>query len=214
MTFVIRILFVLGLAGTIFGAKETQLVFRGTVEPEQVTLAALGQKDGTENPHLTITDFEFGEGVVFEVNKKNEWTQIWIPLVLPGEKWTERPVVARSNKISKVADLDPLVQKTELTGVVSNFLGGLGSKQQKQFKSLYPDADLEAAIVIDISKKFPSPVYAISILLVGVLCMIGASGLFFGWFEKKESSSVQADHYASGSAWAEEPDDNENRRES
>ncbi|WP_339727025.1 hypothetical protein [uncultured Gimesia sp.] len=214
MTIVIRILFVLGLAGTIFGARETLLVFRGTAEPEQVTLAALGQKDGTDNVHLTITDFEFGEGVVFEEKKNGEWKQIWIPLVLEGEKWTDRPVIARTNEISREADLISLILKPELTGVVSNFLGGLGSDQKKQFKAMYPNAALDGAIVFDLNKKFPSPIYAISILVVGVVCLIGAIGLFFGLFQRKETAPVHADHSAAGSAWAEPPEDPADRQES
>lgn len=210
MTYVIRVLFVIGLACSLFGFKEARLAFNGTKEPEQVTLAALGATDGTSNVHLTVSDFQFGEGVVFE-EKNGRWTQIWIPLVEPGEKWTPRPIVVNSNDVKSEHDLNSLVLKTELTGVIT---GGLGSKQSKQFAAMYPQTDLKNALVLDLDKSFPSTLTAVGLLVIGVIALLVAAGLFFGFFERKDPQLQKSMQFedSPGSGWAEEPQDKDDER--
>jgi len=205
MGFITRILFVLGLGATIFGVMESLLAFNGTAKPEEITLAALGEPDGTDNVHLTITDFEYGEGVVFEEQKNGEWNQIWIPLVLPGEKWTARPIVANTSSVKGEADLEQLVERLTLTGVVTNISKGLGKEKKEQFTMLYPEVNLDEALVFQIDRRFPSLLYTIPLTLVGVVFLLVAAGLHFGFFEGRDKPATKT-ALDSGSAWAEEPD--------
>ncbi|QDV19747.1 hypothetical protein Pan153_44150 [Gimesia panareensis] len=208
MSYITRILFLLGIAATIFGVMESMLAFNGTSEPEEVTLTALGQPDGTDNVHLTITDFEYGEGVVFEEKKNGDWNQIWIPLVLPGETWTERPIVANTSAVKNEVDLEQLVQRRSLTGVVTNISKGLGGEKKKQFNMMYPDVNLDEALVFQVDRRFPSLLFTIPLTLVGVVLLLVAAGITFGFFKHKEKPA--AEHQMdSGSAWAEESDNSE-----
>jgi len=61
-----RLLFLIGLAAVLIGGFDVSLLLRGTRSPEVVTITELGADDGTRNVHLTVTDFQFGDGFVLE----------------------------------------------------------------------------------------------------------------------------------------------------
>lgn len=167
-----QFLLIAGFFGTIYGGVDVSLLWRGTPQPQEVTLTELGARDGTNNVHLTVTEFQFGDGMVIQYEEDGGWDAIWIPLLTPDGKWTDHPVVLHSGRITNDAELERTLQLTSVTGVVSNFKQGLGVTQQAEFAKLYPNADLRSAIAIQLNGKFPSPSIAYTALICGVIAVV------------------------------------------
>lgn len=199
-----RLILILGFGALIYGGFETAIAVQGTSEPEVVTLTDLGKKDGTNNVHLTITDFEFGENYLIESDDTGRWKRVWFPLVLPGEKWTERPVVAYATHLNQETELNPLLARRSLTGVVTNVSQRLGSDQQEQFKKMYPDANLSGAIAFHIDRRLPSLFLMIPLTLLGLAMVIFSLGDLFGLFHRNQVQ-IEQTQIGTGSAWAEPP---------
>lgn len=136
--------------------------------PERITIAQLGRIDGSSNVHLTVTDYRFGKHIVTQKDD-GSWKRVWIPLLTNAGKWTERPVVVHSKHVNNPAQLNAVLRREEATGVVSNFMQSLGSKQREQFAKVYPNDDLRGAIALQLDASMPSPWIAYSLLTIGIL---------------------------------------------
>jgi hypothetical protein len=86
------------------GGIDLTLLLRGTRTPEVTTATALGATDGTNNVHLTITNFRFGEGII-EKDGTGNWKRVWLPVLTPGGQFTPRPIVAHTKQISNDDEL-------------------------------------------------------------------------------------------------------------
>src|SRR5947209_6427971 len=119
MRLVGRILLIAGLGALLLGGFDVTLLVRGTPTPEVTTAAALGAADGTSNVHLSVTNFKFGDGVVVEQDDSGKWKRVWLPVLTPDGKWTPRPIVAHTSRVSNQEELARLVEQYEITGVFS-----------------------------------------------------------------------------------------------
>ena len=180
MNFLGRLLFLVGLAAVLIGGFDVSLLLRGTRSPEVVTITELGADDGTRNVHLAVTDFQFGDGFVLE-EEEGEWKRVWVPILTPEGKWTDRPVVLHTTRVANEGDLDRLYQRETVTGIVTNFRQGLGSNQRKEFAKSYPSADLRGAIALELDGRFPSPFVAYPMAIVGAIMFLFGIGMLFGF---------------------------------
>ncbi|HXY34690.1 MAG TPA: hypothetical protein VEI07_10715 [Planctomycetaceae bacterium] len=190
MGFVGKLLLIIGLGATLLGGFEVWLLWRGTKEAEQITLEELGKRDGTNNVHLTITNFALGKSFIGRKNKDEEWQIVWVPLLSPEGKWTPRPVVAWSNAVHNQDELAALYKRRTLTGVVSNGKQSVGQNQREMLAQKYPNVDLSGAIAFEIDGKFPSPLIAYPITAVGVIFLALGLRSFFGRFRAPASSQL------------------------
>src|SRR3982751_3905553 len=120
MRLVARILFIAGLGFLLIGGFCVFLLLRGTRTPEVTTAEALGTPNGTRNVHLTVTNFRFGDGLIIEKDDHDKWKRVWVPVLTPDGRWTPRPIVAHTNRVSNPEELGQLLEQKEITGVVSN----------------------------------------------------------------------------------------------
>lgn len=178
MRFLGRILLIVGLGALLLGGFEVNLLLQGTRTPEVTTATALGATDGTNNVHLTVTNFRFGQGII-EKDGSGNWKRVWLPVLTPGGQFTPRPIVAHTTQISNDEELAQLLKQDEITGVVSNGMQSLGSNQQKQFAVHYPTADLSGAIALEIGRRFPSPLVAYPVAIAGLIAFVIGIGLSF-----------------------------------
>jgi hypothetical protein len=186
-----RILFIVGLGALLLGGFDVTLLLRGTVAPERTTAEALGAADGTNNVHLTVTSFRFGDRLVIEKDNNGNWKRVWVPVLLPDGRWTPRPIVAHTNHVSNQEELDHFLKQDQVTGVVSNGMQSLGRNQQEQFAVHYPSANLSGAIALDIGRRFPSPLVAYPVAIAGLLAIVVAIGIFFGFIGRVRTTTEQ-----------------------
>ncbi|QDU43249.1 hypothetical protein Mal52_17210 [Symmachiella dynata] len=182
MRFVGRILLLIGLGATIFGGFNSYLSLRGTSEPEPVTLSALGAADGTNNTHLSISEFTVGEQFVIEASENGKWRRVWIPLMTPENAWPARPVIAYTDAAANEMELATILQRQALTGVVTNGMQGLGKNQREQFAIPYPGVNLDGALAFSVDHSFPSAVLMIPLTLIGLVFLVAGGGMYFGFF--------------------------------
>lgn len=168
----------------LLGGFDIWLLYRGSLEPEEVGLTALGDPNGTKNVHLTITNFVFGDGIVF-IFDDEKWERAWIPLLSPDGEWTERPVVAYTNSSFTQSELKQLLERDKLTGVVTNGIKGFGSNQREKMAPMYPGANLKGAIAFEIDGKYPSPYFAYPLTALGAAVMAFGLGIVFGNLGKR-----------------------------
>ncbi len=184
-----KLLFTFGVGMLIMGGYQSSLLLRGTKVAEVVSIDELGRADGTNNVHLTVTDFAFGEYIV-TYKKDGSPQRAWFPLLTKDGKWTDRPVVLHSKHCTSPTDITNLIQQKSVTGVVSNFMQSLGSFQRDQFAKIYPNDDLQGAIALELDATLPSPWIAFPLFFSGVLATaLGCRSLFRALFPTRERSS-------------------------
>ena len=179
MSFAGRILFYLGTGALLMGGYKASLLLRGTVAPEQATIADIGKVDGTSNVHLTVTDFKFGDHIV-TLQDDGAWQRVWIPLLKPDGSWPDRKVVLHSKEIKDPVQLNRVLKRKTVTGVATNFFQSLGTNQQKQFAPLYPNVNLSGAIALELGGTMPSPWIAYPLFVFGLVAFpLGVKLMFF-----------------------------------
>jgi hypothetical protein len=191
MRLVGRIMFIAGLGALLLGGFDVTLLLRGTRTPEVTTAEALGAADGTNNVHLTVTRFRFGT-VLIEKDDHGKWNRVWLPVLSPDGQWTPRPIVAHTRQVKSQEELSQLLKQEEITGVVSNGMQGLGRNQQQQFAVHYPNANLSGAIALEIGRRFPSPLVAYPVAIVGLVAFVVGIGLSFGIIGKDRGTNQPA----------------------
>jgi hypothetical protein len=189
-----QILFAIGLGSLLMGGFKSSLLLRGTTRPESVTIAQLGNPDGTSNVHLTVTDYRFGKHIV-TLKEDGSWQRVWIPLLTEDGKWTQRPVVVHSKYIKNRAQLGAVLKRERVTGVASNFMQSLGSNQQQQFARFYPNDDLRGAIALELDASMPSPWIAYPLLLLGIVTFPASLRmLYLAYFQPTPPSEQGSDN--------------------
>jgi hypothetical protein len=186
-----KILFICGLGALLIGGFDVTLLLRGTRTPEVTTVEALGAADGTNNVHLRVTDFRFGESILIEKDDNGKWNRVWLPVLTPEGQWTPRPIVAHTRHVSSQEELSQLLKQNEVTGVVSNGMQSLGRNQQQQFAVHYPNANLSGAIALEIGRRFPSPLVAYPVATAGLIAFVVGLGLSFGLIGKTRGTNQQ-----------------------
>ena len=190
MSFVGRILFYIGTGALLMGGYKSSLLLRGSIDPERVTIADVGNVNGTSNVHLSVTNFRFGKHIV-TLKEDQTWQRIWIPLLLPDGSWPDRKVVVHSKHVDNPAQLGAILQRNAVTGVASNFFQSLGSNQQEQFASIYPNVDLRGAIALELDVTMPSPWVAYPMFLFGFIAFPTSIRLMF--FPRRELPDLLED---------------------
>src|SRR5262245_45002746 len=178
MRLVPRLLLLGGFGLLLIGGFDVSLLLRGSAEPDRITLQELGQKNGTGNVHLSITDYVVGSGMVMEKDDNDGGKRIWMRRHTPTGEWTDRPIIAHA-RVSDQAQLDRFLERSSLTCVVTNGLQGVGKYQQEKFAESYPGVNLDSAIAFQVDRRFPSPFVAFPVTIIGLLMFgIGLASLF------------------------------------
>jgi hypothetical protein len=166
-----------GILGVI-GWQQRTIASLGRPEPQTIRLADLAGNGPGDNVHVTVTDFTLGERYVAET-KRGRWNRVWVPLfpARSAQKPGEVRVVVKSFKIPDEEALRQLYQQAKLTGVITNSIHSLGSKEIKELEQGYPGADFASALVVEEGREFPrqQKVFltlggAAALILVGVVC--------------------------------------------
>lgn len=180
-----------GCGCLLIGGFDVYLLFRGTPVPEKVTIAELGALDGTDNAHLTITDFKFGDGVVIE-HQDGRWRRVWIPLLTLDGTWTRRPVVLYVNGVSNEIEFARFLESQALsvTGIVTNYSQSLGRSQRNEFGKYYPNDNLDGALAVQFHGQFPSPFVAFPLVLGGAVAFFLGIAMAFGLVGRNWLSSL------------------------
>lgn len=176
--FIGKLLFTIGIGTLLLGGYQTSLLLRGTEAAEVVSIEELGQETGTNNVHLTVTDFVFGEYIV-TYKKDGTPARTWFPLLTKAGNWTQRPVVLHSKHATSPITINQVLQQRTVTGVVSNFMQSLGKSQREQFAAIYPNDDLSGAIALELNGTMPSPWLAFPLFCFGIISTaFGCCSLF------------------------------------
>jgi hypothetical protein len=174
-----KLLLIAGIGLAVYGGFESSLLVYGTAQPQAIALSDLGRTGKIANVHVTVSEFTTGEGLVVE-SKDDRWTRVWVPLLKPDGSWTERPVVAYVTGVQNEAELAAKIEHPALTGVITNGVQSLGSKQREQFAPQYPNVDLSNAIAFHVGRRFPTAIVTVPLLLLGIV-FLAAGGYLTFW---------------------------------
>lgn len=125
-----------------------------SVPPRQVDLQTLIEKGPQDNPHVQVTDFQFGEGYVVEMTN-NRWTSLWIPLFpkkKPGKPTSvgrEIKAVLKSSAIHDADALRPFLRQGQVVGICSDATSLPGGSTRTKLLEFNPGSQLSFAWVIE-----------------------------------------------------------------
>jgi hypothetical protein len=110
------------------GRQEHRRHVLGSVPPQEIALQTLIENGPGTNPHVALTDFQFGGHVV--ETSSGSWSSVWIALFptakkgqIPAERSAERKeikAVLTSSTIRGNAALSQLMQQRRVTGLCSD----------------------------------------------------------------------------------------------
>lgn len=177
-----RVMLLIGLGLAIYFGFESYLLSKGTREPIELSLAALGQPGPIKNAHVTISDFKPSDQFLVQ-EEHGKWQIVWIPLFTPDGEFTKRPVMAFARHVKGEQDLSARLAPVKLTGVITNGSQGFGQKQQREIASTFPGVDLSDAIAFEIGRAFPNPLFTLPMLVLGLVMLgVGLWGSFGPFF--------------------------------
>jgi hypothetical protein len=144
--------FILGF----WGRAADKLQKLSSLPPRQVNLQTLIEKGPQDNPHVVVTDFDFG-GYVVE-SKNSTWTEVTIALFpksnkggLPGNPAAtgkEIKAVLSSHSIRDEAALRQFVRRDRIDAVCSDSPGMSGGTIRKHLIESNPGSQLNAAWIL------------------------------------------------------------------
>jgi hypothetical protein len=153
--------------------REWRLSSTAASAPEDLTLAALIARGPEGNPYVRVSDFDTGRNFVYQPGKYGGgWETVWVPAapVAPGARPEEMDdikmpeLIIKSSHVHSQADLDALVVKPTLEGMVINSIESLGSEEKKHLSSHYPYVGFDKCLILDEGRK---PSGAASVFLMG-----------------------------------------------
>lgn len=163
-----------GIALFVYGVQEMRLASAASKDPQTLSCAELAAKGPGDNAHVVLTDFLLcDQAFIYETkskSKSSEWKRVWVPLV-PRDGDYVRKILAMANpdgplppptdirvllKTSRVKDareLDPLGSSKSLTGLITNKIDSLGTKERKMLEESYPGIDFTKCYILDHDRK-------------------------------------------------------------
>ena len=192
MNVVKLLMIVCGLILLVFGVQEYRLASESSQTPQKITCAELAANGPGKNAYITLTNARLcGESFVYKTDPRgivNEWKQVWIPAVPPNirlvdslanlvkELRGETPpkpkdihVLIKTSHVKDEKALRALAGQGEITGLVTNKIESLGSKEKEILEQNYPGIDFDRCYVIEHDRK-PQDI-------LKVAAMIGGGGL-------------------------------------
>ncbi|MFN3148233.1 hypothetical protein [Bremerella sp.] len=192
------ILGVIGFLLITFALSDLTIWLQGSSVPQVLTLRDAGTPGKIKNYHLTITDFVCSETI--GVSKRfASIEKAWVPLLVVNEDNTTTPperlviaYVGSSLDISETTseELDKLFDKTEITGVIANGVDPIPSDQVELLQDVLKRGDIDKAIIIDVSRQFPSTNYLFGRFAVGTAMLAVTLGVFFATRKKVKNKAT------------------------
>jgi hypothetical protein len=168
------------VSGLVLGGIAWQnytLLQQGKPTPQQLRVGELAANGPGDNIHVTLTDFDFGDGYVVE-RKNGRWNRVWIP-AFPDDQAgqvNEIKVLVTTSRVKDEAELERFYQQETVTGIITNSIHWQGSEIRELQRS-YPDLDVSSLWVVDAGRAFPSEqeFYVTAacsggLLLLGLVC--------------------------------------------
>lgn len=188
---------VFGVILFMVGWQENTLFSQGSPTPQVITLTDLETKGPGNNIHVTVTDVDFGLGLVYITEKNSSsWKEVWIPLVPPGHNQRitnnnqilhpqdTRPakIVAKLGNLKNQNELDDYCRKTkQVTGLITSSIRSLGNKEKEILKKDYPNTDFNEILVLEVGRSFPSSGYVYGMMGGGAALFLLGLGFGVGW---------------------------------
>jgi hypothetical protein len=123
----------------------------GTPDPVDVRLADLTTSGAGGNHHVHVTDLQFGNSYVVDI-ENDTWRRALIPALAGGQA---RAIIVTFGAKSE-ADLVALSQCSQVTGIITNDLHSLGRQEMARLRVSYPGVDFSKLPVVEDGHPFPS----------------------------------------------------------
>ena len=178
----LKLLLVLGgIALIVFGVQEIRLASKAEAEPHAISCADLGANGPGTNAHVTVTKFlACTQSFVYQSGRisKGQWKTVWVPLVPADGEYVKRliamvasgvnpntpppppsdiRVLLKSSLINRQADLDSWNRAETITGLVTNTIESIGSKEKTILEDSYPGIDFGKCYILDHGASPPGP---------------------------------------------------------
>jgi hypothetical protein len=167
--------------------QDWRVFAAGTPTPVDVSLASLTTKGVNGNPHVRVTDLQFGATYVVETNN-GAWNRVWVPVLFGGGV---RAVVKTFN-VSDEGQLRALCSRRDVTGIVTNDLHSLGSAEVGKLTANYPGVDFYSLPVIEHARVFPTAgrVWSLTGASLGLLTLAAGTGLASALRSRREKEQA------------------------
>jgi hypothetical protein len=178
---------VVGIGLFVWGGVEMSLSRGASEKPEKISLEKLLARGAEGNPNIILTDFELGDNYVYEKDSKtSRWTGVYVPAVpadpsappgAPARPGAIKAVIYSTNVHSE-ADVEKVLDKPELPGMVTNRIKSLGSQEKKLLKEQYGgDIDVDKCLIIQEGRTPFSGGGLAAIFGGGALLLLGGLGV-------------------------------------
>jgi len=174
---IIRSFFVVGCTCFLmFGLIELGEWSEASAEPEVLTLEQWAAADGTKNIYLKISEFTFSERYITLKNSRDNFTKVYVPLMLPNKHWPDRRLlISRTSYPSDPDSWQDVYDLTEIEGMLYRITDS--EEQQKlkrQVRQISGRSGTDQMFVLALNSKTPSPYFFVPLIafctIVGSIC--------------------------------------------
>lgn len=171
----------LGVVFLYVGQRSAKMRELGSDTPKEITCAELAAKGPGDNIHVTVKDLQFGQCYVAR-QKNGVWQDLWIPIfpIVPPSQ--EVRIVVKSFKVKNEGDLEGLVRRQTLTGVITNDVFSPGSKELTRLSQDYPQLNPDKVLILEVDRTFPDEAQVQNELLGGGITAGVALLISLIWF--------------------------------
>lgn len=175
-----------------FAYQEWRAGSRAASDPEEVKLADLIARGPTGNPHVRVSDFDAGNNYVYQEGEYGgRWESVLVPAapITPGaaenkpDAEVKNPqMIIKSKHVHSESELEQLLQKPAVEGLLINSIESLGSDEKNQLASQYPGVDFDKCLILEEGRK-PSGMTTVALMGGGGLLLILGGGAIAmrGW---------------------------------
>ncbi|MEL7237533.1 MAG: hypothetical protein AAGK78_01620 [Planctomycetota bacterium] len=190
------------------GIKQWSLKNAAKPEPTQVTYAELVSPD-LDNAHVTIDNFAMPGDFIYSQNETTrQYETVYLPaidpdgaygekvataitdtlaaggtiddVVMPGVVASEVQVIVKTTKAKNQQQVDRLIEKESLQGIVVNKIEGIDGEVKRLLEQSYPGIDADNVILLEVDRKPPSAGKAFGMTFGGFgLTLAGIAGFVF-----------------------------------
>jgi len=166
------------------GAREWRLGSAASGRPDDLSLAALLERGPDGNPHVRIHDFVFGQNFEYFTDPSGaSWESVLVP-AFPNTMGGQSDhvlvpkLVVKSRHVSNETQVDRLLSRTQLEGMVVNRTEGLDADEAGVLRDDYPGIDAERCIILEEGRQ-PSDGGMVFLMGGGIALALGGLGLLF-----------------------------------
>ncbi len=186
--------------------QESELREIVSVPPVELTLDTILTAGPSGHQHITVTEFEFGEGYVVE-EENFRWSKTWVPAFPRGKAAPRDPIqcVVQPLGVDHHEDILAIEQQQSITGIL-RVDSSLGSDVATELKKVNPGRELAVRYLLEEVRRIPNEttirwLYA-SAIGVGVLGLVGVVALVYQrWIALPDTADHAIDWLDEIPAW-------------